>query len=81
MPLMKSPAGDMEITISKVTAEEGKLITVGKLGAWDSKIYFTEEDIFEMIGLMLNWKVIRFLLSLPVLFIETKLKRNDKAKG
>ena len=81
MPLMKSPAGDMEISISKVTAEKGRLITVGKLGAWDSTIYFTEEDIFEMIGLMLNWKVIRFILSLPVLFIKAKLKRNEKVKG
>jgi hypothetical protein len=78
---MKSPAGDMEITISKVTAEKGRLITVGKLGAWDSTIYFTVEDIFEMVELMLNWKVIRFILSLPVLFIKTKLKRNEKAKG
>ncbi|HPI93325.1 MAG TPA: hypothetical protein PLT09_09050 [Deltaproteobacteria bacterium] len=73
MPLMKSPAGDMEITISSVSADDTRLITTGKLGAWDSTIYFTADDVMDMAKLMLNRQVIGFLLKLPVWIVKKML--------
>jgi hypothetical protein len=70
MPLMKSPAGDMEITLSKITADKERLITVGKLGAWNSTIYFTADEVFDLVKLMLNWQVIGFILKLPIHFMK-----------
>ncbi|HQH99889.1 MAG TPA: hypothetical protein PLA18_01325 [Deltaproteobacteria bacterium] len=73
MPLMKSPAGDMEITISKISADSDRLITTGKFGAWDSTIYFTVDDVLDMMKLMLNRQVVGFILKLPILIVKTKL--------
>jgi hypothetical protein len=70
---MKSPAGDMEITISKITADKERLVTVGKLGAWDSTIYFTADEVFDLVKLMLNRQVIGFILKLPVQFAKKML--------
>jgi hypothetical protein len=73
---MKSPAGDMEITISKITADKERLITVGKLGAWDSTIYFTADEVFDLVKLMLNRQVIGFILKLPFQFMKKMLSGN-----
>ncbi len=78
MPLMKSPAGDMEITINKMTADKDRLVTVGKFGAWDSTIYFTVDDVLDMMKLMLNRKVIGFILKLPLLIVKSRLSGQRK---
>lgn len=79
MPLMKSPAGDMEITLSKITADKERLITVGKLGAWDSTIYFTADEVFDLVKLMLNRPVLVFILKLPVFFLKKMLSGGSGA--
>lgn len=77
MPLMKSPAGDMEITIEGMTSENAKLLAIGKFGMWESTIILTPEDVVHLIPLMLKWKVISFMLKLPYLYFKTKgLKKN-----
>jgi hypothetical protein len=80
MPLMKSPAGDMEITINKMTADKDRLVTVGKFGAWDSTIYFTVDDVVDMMKLMFNLQVIGFILKLPFLIAKSRLSGRGKTQ-
>ncbi len=79
MPMMKSPAGDMEIIISKVTADKTRLVTSGKFGAWDSTIYFGVDDVSDLVKMMLNGPVIWFIMKLPILFITSKLSRSKRS--
>lgn len=70
MPLMKTPAGDMEITILDLDAEGEQLVGIGQFGAWSAKIYFDPEDILGMVRLMLNRNVIGLIFKLPVILIR-----------
>lgn len=78
MPMMKSPAGDLEISISKITAENNRLVTVGKFGTWDSTIYFTVDEVFELAKFMFNRPVIHFIIKLPVLFVKSRIMGTGK---
>ncbi len=73
MPMMHSPAGEMEITISKLSAEKYRVVAVGKFGSWDSTIYITVRELFDIIKLALNRSFIHFILKLPVLYLKMKL--------
>ncbi len=75
MPMMKSPAGDMEISIAGMTVEKNQIVATGTFGAWDSKIYLTAEDIFPIIPMMLQWKIIRFICKLPYLYMKSKFRK------
>jgi len=75
MPLMKSPAGDMEITIEGITSDKSNLLAVGKFGMWESTIMLTPEEVVHLIPLMLKWKVISYILKLPYLYFKTKGKK------
>jgi len=72
MPLMKSPAGDMEITVEGMTSDKSNLLAIGKFGMWESTIVLTPQEVMQMIPLMLNRKVIGFLFKLPYLYFKTK---------
>lgn len=65
MARMVSQAGEMEVHIEDVTCEGGKLLLVGKLGVWNSKIYFSPAEIGRCMLLLLKPSVLFFLLSLP----------------
>jgi len=73
MPMMKSPAGDMEISVAGMTVEKNQIVAIGKFGAWDSKIYLTVEDIVPIIPMMLQWKIIHFICKLPFLYIKSRV--------
>lgn len=70
MPLMKTPAGDMEISILGMDAEGEQLVATGQLGAWNTKIYFNSDDILNMVNLMINKNVLGFMLRLPFIIIR-----------
>lgn len=74
MPLMKTPAGDMEMTLLGLESRDDQLVAVGKLGAWTAEIFFTPKDILGMAGL-LNWGVIVLIVRLPVLIIKGLFNR------
>ena len=79
MPLMKSPAGDMEISISRITADRTQMITVGKFGAWDSTICFEADDVVRLMILMINWSVIWFIIRLPITYIRQKIGSSKRS--
>lgn len=69
MAKMVSPAGEMEVRITGVTAEGDQLVLVGKFGAWESKIYMGREEVAQVARMMLNWPLVRFLLLLPLMLL------------
>jgi len=56
---------------------EGDLVSVqgALLGSWATKMYVAPEDIPKMIGYLLNWQLVGYILSLPFI-----LGRRRKAK-
>jgi hypothetical protein len=65
MANMESPAGDMEIRMQSMQTEGNKLIVIGRMGIWDAKIYFEPTEVVQLMGLLFNFSVIKYLLKLP----------------
>ncbi len=72
MPMMKSPAGDMEITIEGITTDKTNLLALGKFGIWESTIILTPQEVVGLIPLMLKWDIIRYMIKLPYLYYKTR---------
>jgi hypothetical protein len=70
MPLMKTPAGDMDMTLLGLEAQDDQLVAVGQMGAWSAHIYFTPKDILGVVKL-LNWGVIALIVKMPVLIFRS----------
>ena len=75
---MKTPAGDMEITILGMDAEDEQLVATGQLGAWNATIYFNSDDILDMVRLMLDRRVISLILKLPFILIKKMLLGKER---
>jgi hypothetical protein len=73
MPMMHSPAGEMEITISSISAEKRRVVAIGRFGTWDSTIYITVRELFNIMKLAMNGSFILFIIKLPVLYLQMKL--------
>lgn len=69
---MFSPAGEMEVKITKVGVNKGQFFTAGRIGVWDSEIYFTPQEVMSLIRLMLNFSVLKYMVILPFLFLIHK---------
>lgn len=65
MARMVSPAGEMEVRITGITAEGSEMVLSGRFGAWESKIYLDRSEVAQTVRMMLNWQLVRFLLLLP----------------
>ena len=73
MARMDSPAGEMEVKVSRVDGIKNEMVVTARFGAWDSKVYFTPNELAHVVGLMLNPSVIWFLLRFPFLLIARRL--------
>ncbi len=78
MARMVSPAGDMEVTFLRVDGLKKQMVVVSKFGVWDSKIYFSPDEIAQVIRLMLKPSVAFFLLKFPFLLIGSRLFKREK---
>ena len=78
MARMDSPAGDMEVTFLSIAGVKNQIVVTSKFGVWDSKIYFTPDELAHVIRLMLNSSVIMFLLRFPFVFISRRLFWGEK---
>jgi hypothetical protein len=65
MPMMKSPAGDMEITIRGVSVDGDNLVAKGQFGTWDATIVLTPQEVKELIPMVLKGGVVGYALTLP----------------
>lgn len=78
MALMVSPAGDMEVQITKLGTEKGKLFMSGQIGVWDSQIYFERSEVVRMVKLVLSPPVVKYILALPCAMLGEKLGRKKQ---
>ena len=81
MARMVSPAGDMEVTFSKVYGLKKEIVVVSKFGVWDSKLYFSVGEAAHMLRLMLKPSVFLFLLIFPFLLIGSRLSKREKTEA
>lgn len=79
MSRMVSSAGEMEVIITGMSVDRNQVRIEGRLGVWESQIYFTLDDIAHMIRLMLNLSVILFILRLPILYVGRRLLRKAES--
>jgi hypothetical protein len=65
--LIKSMAGDFELSIDRIEVEGRNLVIVGKMGVWDARSYLTAREAISVLSKMVRLKTIGFLLALPFL--------------
>ncbi len=73
--LIKSLAGDFEVTISNFETENGQLVMVGKMGVWNARTYITAREALGVMRKLLSPVVIFFVLRIPVLLLRKKVSR------
>ena len=60
--------GGTMMSMSQISREDDQMTVVGSLmGAWESTMYVSPEDVVKMMKLMMNWKVIGYVLTLPII--------------
>jgi len=78
MARMDSPAGQMEVTFSRVDAVKNEMVVTSRFGVWDSKIHFSPDELVHLMRLMLNPSVILLLLRFPFVLIGRRLFQRTK---
>ncbi len=66
--LIRSMAGDFEITIERFETEQGKLVMIGRMGVWDARTYITPRELIVIFGKLLRPRMLPWILGLPFLF-------------
>jgi hypothetical protein len=79
--IIKSLAGDFEVTISKFESENGQLVMVGKMGVWDARTYITAREALGVMFKLLSPVVIFFVLRMPVLLLRGKEPSKTNSGG
>lgn len=68
-----SDQGAEMMTLEKFGRDGDRMIVQGSLmGAWSSTMFVDPADVLPMIGLLLNWQIIGYMLSLPWILIKNK---------
>jgi len=74
-----SKTGSPMMTLEGFGREGDKMTVQGALmGSWSSKMYVAPEEVLPMIGLLLKWDVIKYMVSLPFILIRHRNPRNGK---
>ena len=79
--LIKSMAGDFEISIAGFETEGRHLVMIGKMGVWDARTYFEPSDLLALLAKMLRPPVLLYLVRLPYLWIRQKLRESKSSRG
>ena len=73
MAHMVSPAGDMEVSLLRISRVGDQIVIVGRIGVWDSEIYFAPEENMRLARSMLSASLLLYLLWLPFLILYRRL--------
>ncbi len=65
--LIRSLAGDFEISINRFEVERNRLVMVGRMGVWDARTYITPREVLAVFAKLLSFRVLIYLLQLPFL--------------
>lgn len=70
--LIKSLAGDFEISIERFETEGRQLIMVGKMGVWDARTYIAPREFLHVLGKLLSPRLLGYLLRLPFFLLRDR---------
>lgn len=70
--LIRSLAGDFDISIARFETERGRLVMVGRMGVWDARTYVTPRETLTVFAKLLTPRVLFFILQLPFLAFARK---------
>ena len=65
--LIKSMAGDFEISIDRFETENGRLIMVGQMGVWDARTYISPRELVSVLAKLLHPRILFYIIRLPIL--------------
>ena len=63
--IIKSMAGEFDISIEGFEIEGRYLIMIGRMGVWDARTYITGAELLTVLGRLLKPSVIFGLITLP----------------
>ena len=63
--IIKSMAGEFDISIEGFEVEGRYLVMVGRMGVWDARTYITGAELFTVLGKLLKPSVLLGLMMLP----------------
>ncbi|MBI2869818.1 MAG: hypothetical protein HYX96_08345 [Chloroflexi bacterium] len=75
MARMVSPAGDMEVSLSRLSRCGNQFVITGQIGIWDSDIYFTPEETMRVALRMLRLSLLAYFAALPFVVLYRRLFR------
>jgi hypothetical protein len=77
---IKSRAGNFNMTIDEVAAENGELVLTGKMGVWQAKTYVSIQELEETLAsLKIQGNVIDFLALFGFRYLRGLLERQAGA--
>ena len=56
--LIKSLAGEFEVTVERFETEGRDLVMVGKMGVWDARMHIPARELLTVLGKLLRPRVI-----------------------
>ena len=75
MAHMVSPAGDMDVKMTRISSEGNQLVLEGQIGVWDAHIYFQPAEVAHLARLMLNPSFLKYIVILPFIWLAHMFKR------
>lgn len=63
--IIKSMAGDFEISISNFEVEDRRLVMVGTMGVWNARTYMSARELLGVFSKMLRPGVLLYLITIP----------------
>ena len=76
--IIKSMAGDFEISISEFEVEGPHLVMVGTMGVWNARTYMSPRELIGVFAKMLRPSVLLFLITIPFRALAEGPGDNDK---
>ena len=70
--LIRSMAGDLEISIKGFEVKNGRLIMVGTMGVWDARTYITPRELVSVLAKLMRLGILFYILRLPFLAFARK---------
>ncbi len=76
-------AGDFDISVAGFEIEDGQLVMIGTMGVWDARTYVTARDLLGVVGKLLRFSVIFYLIRVPFLALagDPSKKKSDDTVG
>lgn len=71
--------GGTMMSVRQIGRDGNYMTVVGSLmGAWESTMYVSPEDVVRMIGLVMNRKAIGYVLTLPIILYKYRKSQEKK---